>query len=324
MVRSMYAAIAGLKTHQSKMDVIGNNISNCNTYGYKSSRAAFQEAMYTTTSHAAGGTNSFGGTNAAQVGYGCKLASIDKLFEASTPAATGKPSDVMITGNGFFLVGNKLPTGVGGVNPEQGSTENGDVANQQDITSLLLTRVGNFGVDEDGFIVDSQGYVVYGFTYPEAQQVYPIPEGASISHNNLMPLRVPLQKADGTNVQGDDGKPPEVTIAFDPSGTVTAKVAGGETITIGEIALANVPNTGGLEMGTGSYYTIGNNTGVVEAFQPGDGNTSRLQPSCLEMANVDIANEFAEMITTQRGFQANTRIVTVTDQMLEELVSMKR
>ncbi len=230
----------------------------------------------------------------------------------------------MITGNGFFLVGNKLPTGVGGVNPEQGSTENGDVANQQDITSLLLTRVGNFGVDEDGFIVDSQGYVVYGFTYPEAQQVYPIPEGASISHNNLMPLRVPLQKADGTNVQGDDGKPPEVTIAFDPSGTVTAKVAGGETITIGEIALANVPNTGGLEMGTGSYYTIGNNTGVVEAFQPGDGNTARLQPSCLEMANVDIANEFAEMITTQRGFQANTRIVTVTDQMLEELVSMKR
>ncbi len=324
MVRSMYAAIAGLKTHQSKMDVIGNNISNCNTYGYKSSRAAFQEAMYTTTSHAAGGTNSFGGTNAAQVGYGCKLASIDKLFEASTPAATGKPSDVMITGNGFFLVGNKLPTGVGGVNPEQGSTENGDVANQQDITSLLLTRVGNFGVDEDGFIVDSQGYVVYGFTYPEAQQVYPIPEGASISYNNLMPLRVPLQKADGTNVQGDDGKPPEVTIAFDPSGTVTAKVAGGETITIGEIALANVPNTGGLEMGTGSYYTIGNNTGVVEAFQPGDGNTGRLQPSCLEMANVDIANEFAEMITTQRGFQANTRIVTVTDQMLEELVSMKR
>lgn len=326
MVRSMYAAIAGLKTHQSKMDVIGNNISNCNTYGYKSSRAAFQEAMYTTTAHAAGGTNSFGGTNAAQVGYGCKLASIDKLFDASTPAATGKSSDVMITGNGFFLVGNKLPTGVGGVNPEQGSTENGDIANQQDITSLLLTRVGNFGVDEDGYIVDSQGYVVYGFTYPADQQVYPIPEGAAISHNNLMPLRVP-RTADGTTPGGattDDGKPPEVTISFDPSGTVTAKVAGGETITIGEIALANVPNTGGLEMGTGSYYTIGNNTGTVEAFQPGDGNTSRLQPSCLEMANVDIANEFAEMITTQRGFQANTRIVTVTDQMLEELVSMKR
>ena len=232
----------------------------------------------------------------------------------------------MAVKNGFFLVGNKLPTGVGGVNPEQGSTENGDIANQQDITSLLLTRVGNFGVDEDGYIVDSQGYVVYGFTYPADQQVYPIPEGAAISHNNLMPLRVP-RTADGTTPGGattDDGKPPEVTISFDPSGTVTAKVAGGETITIGEIALANVPNTGGLEMGTGSYYTIGNNTGTVEAFQPGDGNTSRLQPSCLEMANVDIANEFAEMITTQRGFQANTRIVTVTDQMLEELVSMKR
>lgn len=319
----MYAAIAGLKTHQSKMDVIGNNISNCNTYGYKSSRAAFQEAMYTTTSHAAGGTNSFGGTNAAQVGYGCKLASIDKLFEASTPAATGKSSDVMITGNGFFLVGNKLPVDVEGVNPEQGSTENG-TGNLQDITSLLLTRVGNFGVDEDGYIVDSQGYVVYGFGYGK-NPTYPLDPGASINHNALVPLRIPVQAIQGGGgAEGDEGKPPEVTIAFDPSGTVTAKVAGGETITIGEIALANVPNTGGLEMGTGSYYTIGNNTGVVEAFQPGEGNTGRLVPSCLEMANVDIANEFAEMITTQRGFQANTRIVTVTDQMLEELVSMKR
>ena len=77
-------------------------------------------------------------------------------------------------------------------------------------------------------------------------------------------------------------------------------------------------------MGTGSYYTIGNNTGVVEAFQPGDGNTARLQPSCLEMANVDIANEFAEMITTQRGFQANSRIITVSDSMLEELINLKR
>ena len=323
----MYAAIAGLKTHQSKMDVIGNNISNCNTYGYKSSRAAFQEAMYTTTSHAAGGTNSFGGTNAAQVGYGCKLASIDKLFEASTPAATGKPSDVMITGNGFFLVGNKLPTGVGGVNPEQGSTENGDVANQQDITSLLLTRVGNFGVDEDGFIVDSQGYVVYGFAYPEGT-TFPLPEGTVVDQNNLVPLKVPEIESDGTGNGGlegaEDGEVPAVTISIDDYGNVSAAMPNGEVFSLGVIAVANVPNTGGLEMDNGSYYNIRNNTGTVRAYVPGDGNTGTLKASCLEMANVDVANEFAEMITTQRGFQANTRIITVTDQMLEELVNMKR
>ncbi len=323
MVRSMYAAIAGLKTHQSKMDVIGNNISNCNTYGYKSSRATFQEAMYTTTSHASGGTDSFGGTNSAQVGYGCSLASIDKLFETSTPAATGKASDCMIVGQGFFLVGNKLGEGIKGVNPKQGAAEDGE---QLDISSLKLTRVGAFDKDEDGYIVDRSGYVVYGFSYPEGT-TFPLPDGAAIDKTNLVPLKVPEVKSDtqgNGGLNGEEGEVPKVSISIDNTGVVTAKMPSGETFALGIIAVANVPNPGALEADVNSYYNIGNNTGVVEAFQPGDGNTGKLQTACLEMANVDIANEFAEMITTQRGFQANTRIITVTDQMLEELVNMKR
>ncbi len=323
MVRSMYAAIAGLKTHQSKMDVIGNNISNCNTYGYKSSRATFQEAMYTTTSHASGGTDSFGGTNSAQVGYGCSLASIDKLFETSTPAATGKASDCMIVGQGFFLVGNKLGEGIKGVNPKQGAAEDGE---QLDISSLKLTRVGAFDKDEDGYIVDRSGYVVYGFSYPEGT-TFPLPDGAAIDKTKLVPLKVPEIKSDtqgNGGLNGEEGEVPKVSISIDNTGVVTAKMPSGETFALGIIAVANVPNPGALEADVNSYYNIGNNTGVVEAFQPGDGNTGKLQTACLEMANVDIANEFAEMITTQRGFQANTRIITVTDQMLEELVNMKR
>jgi flagellar hook protein FlgE len=319
----MYAAIAGLKTHQSKMDVIGNNISNCNTYGYKSSRATFQEAMYTTTSHASGGTDSFGGTNSAQVGYGCSLASIDKLFETSTPAATGKASDCMIVGQGFFLVGNKLGEGIKGVNPKQGAAEDGE---QLDISSLKLTRVGAFDKDEDGYIVDRSGYVVYGFSYPEGT-TFPLPDGAAIDKTKLVPLKVPEVKSDtqgNGGLNGEEGEVPKVSISIDNTGVVTAKMPSGETFALGIIAVANVPNPGALEADVNSYYNIGNNTGVVEAFQPGDGNTGKLQTACLEMANVDIANEFAEMITTQRGFQANTRIITVTDQMLEELVNMKR
>lgn len=319
----MYAAIAGLKTHQSKMDVIGNNISNCNTYGYKSSRATFQEAMYTTTSHASGGTDSFGGTNSAQVGYGCSLASIDKLFETSTPAATGKASDCMIVGQGFFLVGNKLGEGIKGVNPKQGAAEDGE---QLDISSLKLTRVGAFDKDEDGYIVDRSGYVVYGFSYPEGT-TFPLPDGAAIDKTKLVPMKVPEIKSDtqgNGGLNGEEGEVPKVSISIDNTGVVTAKMPSGETFALGIIAVANVPNPGALEADVNSYYNIGNNTGVVEAFQPGDGNTGKLQTACLEMANVDIANEFAEMITTQRGFQANTRIITVTDQMLEELVNMKR
>lgn len=324
MVRSMYAAIAGLKTHQSKMDVIGNNIANCNTYGYKSSRATFQEAMYTTTSHASGGTDSFGGTNSAQVGYGCSLATIDKLFETSTPAATGKASDCMIVGQGFFLVGNKLGEDIQGVNPKQGAAEDGE---QLDISSLKLTRVGTFDKDEDGYIVDRSGYVVYGFSYPDGT-TFPLPDGAAIDKTNLVPLKVPEIQGDtagGGGVNGgEEGEVPKVAISIDNTGVVTAKMPSGETFALGIIAVANVPNPSALEADVNSYYNIGNNTGVVEAFQPGDGNTGKLQTACLEMANVDIANEFAEMITTQRGFQANTRIITVTDQMLEELVNMKR
>lgn len=209
MVRSMYAAIAGLKTHQSKMDVIGNNISNCNTYGYKSSRATFQEAMYTTTSHASGGTDSFGGTNSAQVGYGCSLASIDKLFETSTPAATGKASDCMIVGQGFFLVGNKLGEGIKGVNPKQGAAEDGE---QLDISSLKLTRVGAFDKDEDGYIVDRSGYVVYGFSYPEGT-TFPLPDGAAIDKTKLVPLKVPEVKSDTQGNGGLNGEEGEVPVA---------------------------------------------------------------------------------------------------------------
>lgn len=328
MVRSMYAAIAGLKTHQSKMDVIGNNISNCNTYGYKTSRATFQEALYTTSSHASGGTDSFGGRNASQVGYGCSLATVDKNFEGSTPAATGRPSDVMIIGDGFFLVGNKLPTGVTGVNPKKGATaDGGGTGDQLDITSLQLTRVGNFNCDEDGYLVDSNGYVVYGFAYPEGT-TFPLPEGTVVDQNNLVPLRVPEVENDGTGNGGlegaEDGEVPKVSISIDDYGNVSAKMPSGEVFSLGVIAVAAVPNTGGLEMDNGSYYNIRNNTGAVQAYVPGDGNTGTLKTACLEMANVDVANEFAEMITTQRGFQANTRIITVTDQMLEELVNMKR
>ncbi len=320
MVRSMYAAIAGLKTHQSKMDVIGNNISNCNTYGYKTSRATFQEALYTTSSHASGGTDSFGGRNASQVGYGCSLATVDKNFAGSTPAATGRPSDVMIIGDGFFLVGNKLPTGVTGVNPVKGGTaDGGRTGDQLDITSLQLTRVGAFTNDEDGYIVDRNGYVVYGFAYPE---------GTVVDQNNLVPLKIPEIESDGTGNGGlegaEDGEVPAVTISIDDYGNVSAAMPNGEVFSLGVIAVANVPNTGGLEMDNGSYYNIRNNTGTVRAYVPGNGNTGTLKASCLEMANVDVANEFAEMITTQRGFQANTRIITVTDQMLEELVNMKR
>ena len=90
------------------------------------------------------------------------------------------------------------------------------------------------------------------------------------------------------------------------------------------IALANVPNPNALEKTQGPYYSIRSNTGEVTPHMPGEGTTGRIISNGLELSNVDISKEFSEMITTQRGFQANTKIITVTDEMLQELVNMKR
>ena len=98
---------------------------------------------------------------------------------------------------------------------------------------------------------------------------------------------------------------------------------GGDTIIIGKIALAGVQNTSGLEKTSGYYYSIGANAGNVSAYE-GGGTQGKILGNYLEMAKVDLATEMTDMITTQRGFQANSKIITVTDQMLEELVNMKR
>lgn len=96
------------------------------------------------------------------------------------------------------------------------------------------------------------------------------------------------------------------------------------SIAIGQLALITVENLNGLEKSEGYYYSIGSNAGTVSALKPNGGPAGKIRGGYLEMANVDLANEFSQMITTQRGYQANSKIITVTDQMLEELVNMKR
>ena len=104
MLRSLYSAVSGMQAHQTKLDVIGNNIANVNTYGFKSSRARFQDVFYQTLQSAAGGDNNKGGTNASQVGYGSQLGGIDLDMSRSALQSTGRPMDVAITGEGFFQV----------------------------------------------------------------------------------------------------------------------------------------------------------------------------------------------------------------------------
>ena len=97
-----------------------------------------------------------------------------------------------------------------------------------------------------------------------------------------------------------------------------------QQIVLGRVALVSVQNPNGLEKTEGYYYSIGDNAGSVEAVTAGSGPAGTIRGGALEMANVDLANEFTQMITTQRGYQANSKIITVTDEMLEQLVNIKR
>lgn len=150
----MIAGVAGLRAHQSKMDVIGNNIANVNTWGFKSYSYNFKDSMYTNSINSSGGSvlaGASGGRNASQVGYGSQLSSISNVFETGAPSPSSREMDCMIDGTGFFLVGGMV---------------NGSFNNVAD-SGLYLSRVGIFSVDENGYLVDDQRSYVYGYAVQE-------------------------------------------------------------------------------------------------------------------------------------------------------------
>ncbi len=358
MTGSMYAAIAGLQTHMQKMNVIGNNIANANTYGFKPGVTSFSESMYTSISNSTAGGAQYGGTNASQVGYGSKVSSIDLNMTGGTYAMTGVPSHLYLNGNGFFLVGPKSDA-------------------MPDPNDLTLKRVGNFGLDKDGYLVDAKGYCVYGFMPtgdPDTGEIMTDADGKIIWDTTLRPIRLPVSAPapdpndadalpEGTplypNVNGTTATYPNgidsenrvddingLNMSVDKNGVVTMTTQDNKSITVGVIAVGSVVNPNGLTKQSDGYYTAGNNAGdvtigtcgqVVNGYLnnvkdpqavgatllTGVGPTQILSGG-LEASKTDVATEFADLITTQRGFQANTKIITVTDEMLSDLVSMKR
>lgn len=139
MLRSMYSGVAGLKTHQTKMDVIGNNIANVNTTSFKSQSISFSDLMYQTTQHASGSTETTGGVNARQIGLGAQSASIATAIETQgATQTTNNPYDLMISGDAFFIV--------------------------NDGTQNVYTRDGSFYVDGQGNLAtQSDGYYIMGW-----------------------------------------------------------------------------------------------------------------------------------------------------------------
>ncbi|MDR1070250.1 MAG: hypothetical protein LBL37_05690, partial [Gracilibacteraceae bacterium] len=216
---------------------------------------------------------------------------------------------------GYFIVGSL----------QAGSTT--------DMGQVYYSRVGMFEFDEEGWLVDITGQLVCGI------QTGNTGSGAnnSYEHAELRPIRIDYVALDGdpamplNNIKiGSDGVVSAVgadgiTYAFDETGAlVPISGTGAATDGFMAIALAQVPNPAGLEMIGNSYYTTSGNTGEPLYYQTGTYNMGSIRTGGLEMSGTDISQEFADMIMTQRGFQANARIINVVDGMLEEVVNLKR
>ena len=300
----MNAAIAGLKSHQTKMDVLSNNIANVNTWGFKSRTTNFQDALYSNSISGSAGkmeNGKLGGINTSQIGYGNTVSSISTNFSTGSRQYTGNPLDCMIDGTAFFIVGPFR-----GQNGNATAVEVGKIGE----SGLFLSRVGIFQPDSNGYLVDNTGNYVYGF---EANE-----DGTLKDKDKLVPIRIP----------DDPNSTPKAryniqTWTIGTDGTVVGVDDKNVPHTIGKIAVASVENPSGLEQNNGYLYKIGANAGTVKGMETTSA-TGTIQSNFLEMSNVDLASDIATMITTQRGYQANTKIITVTDEMLEQLVNMKR
>ncbi len=273
MLRSLYSGVSGLRSHQTKMDVIGNNIANVNTTAFKSSRVTFKDVYYQTMSNAAANTDIKGGSNPKRIGYGSTVSSIDVVNTRGGYQTTDRTLDLYLDGEGYFVV-------------------------QDEAGNVSYTRCGNFSFDVQGALVDPNGNYVGGGTpeYSEGSDTEPI-------------------IIDNIDEYTD--------IAIDRDGKITG-VLDGNVETLGQIAVAKFKNPEGLSQQGGIYFKETKNSGEPTLTYPGGSATGTVVSGGLEMSNVDLSKELTDMITTERGFQANSRVITVSDEMLQELVNIKR
>lgn len=405
MMRSLYSGVSGLKNHQTRMDVVGNNISNVNTTGFKSSRVTFSDTLSQTLSGASAPTDNGGGTNPKQIGLGSATSSIDTLFTDGSVQSTGVNTDLCLSGNGLFVV--------------------------KDGNNAYYTRNGNFKFDAEGNYVNSDGLMVQGWMgtdgvinsggdttgikIPAGKTMAAKASGKMIISGNLNAdaalhetsniistaydsqgaahqITLTLEKvnpneweitvgtpasgnipnnlkfnADGSYASGGTGTvtlTPQTpsgaaaislvinasglssltqysgsntaysttdgyaagtlkSVSIDSKGIITGTYTNGVNRQEAQVAVAQFNNAAGLTKTGNSLYSLSNNSGEANIKTAGDLGCT-ITPSSLEMSNVDMASELTDMIVTQRGYQSNSKIITVSDELLETLINMKR
>ncbi|QAV26481.1 flagellar biosynthesis protein FlgE [Neobacillus thermocopriae] len=442
MLRSMFTGIGGIRNFQYKLDVIGNNISNVNTYGYKKARVTFKDLVSQQISAATSSTGTRGGVNGKQIGLGSGLGSIETIHTQGSTQTTARPLDLAIGGDGFFVVGSINDVTLISMDGPAGKLGTNKVNTGVPIDrvfNLSFTRAGNFYLDEYGYVVNADGQYLIGEaaikTLPSATNLTQVnnlrtqldtfvngsvngsgglvnfvqnwknnfdpPSFTNFStfinnfntqinnmntnignfNNNVSPkasinnmTTIPTsgwpttldqaEKMMGPYLEAISGFVESVqqvlqdysepkygnVTSFEPGliqipktaksfgitadGKVTFIDSNGQLKIAGQILLAQFPNPTGLEKMGGNAFKETNNSGKLdrnangltldELTRPGLNGAGEIISGALEMSNVDLSEEFTEMIVAQRGFQANTRIITTSDEILQELVNLKK
>lgn len=408
MMRSMFAGVSGLRSHQTMMDVVGNNIANVNTAGFKASQVTFSESLSQILRGASGTTGERAGTNAAQIGLGVKVSQIDSVFTQGASQVTGRNTDLAVQGEGFFVVesaGERTYTRLGSfifdsegtLSTSTGGAVQGWVADAtgvvdinasiQDIqiplglvidpiettqvaiggslssdaaigdisrTSIQVidslgtsheatftftkTNVNEWTVsaevggspatptpavmtfDTAGQLTSATTLSVAGFTPPGAD---PINFDIDLASN------LPIVQFGGEptmEAKAKDGQAIGYLIGYSvgDDGLIEGQFSNGQNKALGQVATATFANPGGLVRQGDSAFRTSVNSGEPLVGVAGTGNRGLLSSGTLEMSNVDLSREFTNLIVAQRGFQANSRVITTTDELLSDLVNIKR
>ncbi|WP_294740861.1 flagellar basal body rod protein FlgG [uncultured Exiguobacterium sp.] len=296
MLRSMYSGISGLKNFQTKLDVVGNNIANVNTFGYKKGRVTFKDLVNQSVGSASGAGGGVGGTNPKQVGLGASMSTVDNVYNQGALQNTGRTLDIGISGEGFFQV----------------MTADG----------VRYTRSGNFYTDVQGNIVTGDGNYLIGLSDPLPNPTPTTVTGTLPTNTYDNQGKITAKAPAGyVKLQIPTGAQ---NLSIGKDGLVTFVDATGGLQRVGYVSMANFANPGGLEKSGVNLFSASQNSGGAALGSPSTNGLGQLTSGTLEMSNVDLSEEFTEMIIAQRGFQANTRIITTSDQVLEELVNLKR
>jgi flagellar hook protein FlgE len=289
MLSSLNSGVAGLRNFQTKLDVIGNNIANSNTVGYKAAHTNFADTFNETLQ----GSTKAGGP--LQVGTGVQVATIKNDFTAGTYQNTGIESNLFINGNdGFFIVRN----------------ESGEE---------FATRAGDFSIDKQGYLVTTDGFRVQGYSDQVAK------DGAMSTRGDIRIFDDPATRPVTPRVA-------TATLAgfqINSDGRVRMRLDDGTEYDSGQVLLQKFQDTDLLKKEGNNLYSNVREAGPlggdsVTSVEPGTNGTGQLKSGVIELSNVDLGGEFADMITAQRGFQANARVITTSDEMLQEVVNLKR